>query len=98
MCTIYYFAFTSRFPLTDYGDKPYQSVATLNGYSAEGAFLYIGGFAALFGLYWFGLRRGLRPAFWLERAVVGIFAVIFNLLLPPICPLDDADIYDNIVV
>src|SRR5258708_9677400 len=97
MCTIYYFAFTSRFALTDYGDRPYQSVATLSGYSAEGAFLYIGGFVALFGLYWFGLRRGLRPASWREWALVGIFAVIFNLLLLPMYPLDAADIYDNII-
>src|SRR4051812_23146143 len=56
MCLIYYVAFTSRYGLGVYGDKPYQSVATLSKFSADGAFLYVGGFIALFALYWFGMR------------------------------------------
>src|SRR5260370_29337502 len=50
---LYYFAFTVRFSLAEHGSEHYQSVATLNNYSAEGAFLYVFAFIALFALYWF---------------------------------------------
>jgi len=94
---LYYFAFSVRFSLSAHGSEHYQSVATLNNYSADGAFLYVFAFIALFGLYWFGSRRLPRPATRNEWLLVGGFAVLFNVALLPMYPVDAADIYDNII-
>jgi hypothetical protein len=97
MSAIFFFAFGQRYSLAAYGSWPHQSIATLNHFSAEGAFLYVFGFVALFGLYAFVLRRGLHPANRLHWLLVGGFAVIFNVALLPMYPADAADIYDYIL-
>src|SRR5258708_28597618 len=99
MAAIFLWAFASRYSLAQYGNTPRATVASVNNLSAEGAFLYIAGFALLFGAYWLGLRLGLclrlpRRLSWL--LLVG-FAVSFNVILLAMYPVDAADIYDNII-
>ncbi len=94
---IYTVAFTRRYSLAEFGDKPLQLIATLNRLAVEGALIYIGSFAALFGLYWIGLRRGLRPPTRYQWALVIGFGLVFNVLLLPMYPADAADIYDYIL-
>jgi hypothetical protein len=69
----------------------------LNNLSASGAFLYVFGFVALFGLYWLGLRRGLRAPTQAHWIIVAGFAVVFSLALLPMYPADAADVYDYVL-
>lgn len=94
MTAIYYFGFAQRYSLAEYGDRPFQTIASLNNLSVSGAFLYVFGFIALFGLYWLGLRRGLRAPTQHQWIVVAGFAVVFSLALLPMYPADAADVYD----
>ncbi|MEP7286611.1 MAG: glycosyltransferase family 39 protein [Chloroflexota bacterium] len=97
MSVIFHMAFATRYSLSNDADKPLQSIATLNNFSADGAFLYVAGFAALFGLYWLAMRYGMRPPTQTQWLLVGVFALSFNILLLPMYPADAADIYDYIL-
>lgn len=103
MALIFQRAFTDRYRLDAVGHLPQQTIATLNNMSADGAFIYIAGFGALFGVYWFGYRVAIRRArktsenrrlAWLS--VMGL-AVVMNAVLLPLYPVDAADIYDYIM-
>jgi alpha-1,6-mannosyltransferase len=100
MTGIYWFAFASRYSLTQYGRFSQQSIATLNYFSAEGAFLFVFSFIALFALYVFAIRFGLglktlnRRAAWI---VIGVFALIMNFVLLPMDIFDAVDVFDYII-
>jgi len=94
---IYTLAFTRRYSLAEFGDKPLQLTATLSRLAPEAALIYIGSFVALFGLYWIGLRRGLRLPTRSQWALVIGFGLLFNALLLPMYPADAADVYDYIL-
>src|SRR5439155_8754858 len=94
---IYQFAFALRYSLREFGDQPLQTDASLNGLSAEGAFIFVASFLALFGLYWLALRKGLRQPTRTQWLLVGLFAVVFNGFLLQMYPMDAADIYDYII-
>ncbi|HLY28338.1 MAG TPA: helix-turn-helix domain-containing protein [Aggregatilineales bacterium] len=97
IAAIFLGAFASRYSLAKYGATPQATVASINNLSAEGAFLYVAGFALLFGAYWLGLRRGLHPSSRLVWLLIAAFSVIFNVILLAMYPVDAADIYDNII-
>ncbi len=97
MAVLFHFAFAARYTLAQYGQQAQQTAATLNHLSPEGAFLYIAGFLLLFGLYWIGFRRSLRTATPQQWVIVGLFAILFNVILLPMYPIDAADIYDYII-
>lgn len=110
MSLLFHVAFAGRYPLARFGDRPMQSTATINRMAVEGAVIYAGAFSGLFALYWAGYHLGVRRVrglgekskrltptrrrLWL--IVVG-FAILMNLTLLPMYPLDAADIYDYIV-
>ncbi|MCC7448101.1 MAG: hypothetical protein IT324_11840 [Anaerolineae bacterium] len=94
---IYTLAFTRRYSLAEFGSQPLQLTATLSRLAPEAALIYIGSFAALFGLYWIGLRWGLRPPTRSRWALVIGFGLIFNVLLLPMYPADAADVYDYVL-
>lgn len=97
MLGIWALAFAQRYSLTEYGHKPYQSIATLSHMSAESGALYIFGFLALFGLYGSGLRQVTRLRG--RSAFIGVlgFAIAFNVALLPMYTVDGADVYDYIM-
>ncbi len=97
MSAIFLWAFANRYSLAEYGNTPQATIASINKLSAEGAFLYIAGFILLFGCYYLGLRRGLRPTSRTLWLFVAAFAVIFNVILVTMYPVDAADIYDYII-
>jgi hypothetical protein len=94
---IFYFAFTKRYSLVEYGHRPNQSIATLSNMAPEAALLYVFSFLALFGLYWLGMRRLLRPLTRVHWILVVGFAIVFNVALLPMYTADAADIYDYII-
>ncbi len=97
MTAVYYGGFTARYSLAEHGSKPMQSIATLNSMAASGALIYAVGFAVLFGLYWLGLHFGLLSASRVQWLIVAAFALIFNISLLQMAPVDAADVYDNII-
>ncbi len=101
MLGIFYFGFTARYSLTEFGTTPRATVASLGNLSADSAFGYVAGFAALFGLYWLAMRLVSRGGLHLptqrQWLVVGGFALLFNIALLPMYPVDAADIYDYII-
>lgn len=94
---IFFLGFTARYSLAEHGNKPMQSIATLNGMAASGAVIYVIACAVLFGLYWLGMRYGLGLAGHVQWFIVVVFALIFNVSLLQMAPVDAADIYDNII-
>ena len=102
MAICFHLAFSARYSLADHGQKPLQTVATLNNMAADGAVIYVAAFSALFGLYWLGYRALRRRNLTPERSSTTWFAVIalaiaMNGVLLPLYPVDAADIYDYIV-
>ncbi|HVO42548.1 MAG TPA: helix-turn-helix transcriptional regulator [Aggregatilineales bacterium] len=98
LTALYWFGFGTRYSFAKYGTRAQQSMATLNNFSADGAFLFIASFVALFALYGlalrFGRRRVNRRAGWV---VVGVFAVLMNLALLPMHIFDAVDVYDYVI-
>jgi hypothetical protein len=98
---IFYFAFTARYGLDEYKNSPWQTIATLNRLSADGAFIYVAAFLALFGLYAFGARQVMRlardPRDWTAWLLIGGMALAFNVALLRMYPADAADTYDYII-
>src|SRR5258708_2606710 len=101
MLGIFLFGFTARYSLAGFGTTPHGTVASLGNLSADSAFGYMAGFAALFALYWLAIRlvsrRGLRLPSRRQWLLVGGFAFLFNAALLPMYPIDAADIYDYII-
>lgn len=93
---VWLIAFLHPYSLAENGYKSAQSLGTLSGLTASNAILFLGAFAALFGLYWFGVRyvrKASRPR-WI--IVIGM-GLLFNAVLLPVYPVDAADVYDNII-
>ena len=102
----FYLAFVSRYDLGQFGNRPRQTIGSLNQYSNEGALLYITAFGVVFGAYGLGYLL-LKPTvrkhrvtttqyLWLLVTAVG-FGLAFNLVLLSMYPADAADVYDNII-
>jgi hypothetical protein len=93
---IWLIAFLRPYSLADNGYKAAQSLGTLSGLTVSNAILFVGAFAALFGLYWFGARY-VRTASRNRWTVVIGMGMLFNVVLLPMYPVDAADVYDNII-
>lgn len=100
---LFHFAFAARYPLDLFGDRPRQSIGTLTRYSNEGAYWYIGGMAALFGVYALGFSLGLQGSAHLSPAqrrwtlaLLAAGGAAFSLILLPMYPVDASDVYDYI--
>ncbi len=94
---LFFYGFAGRYSLSQFGNLPRQSIATLNKYSNEGALLYIVVFVLLFAAYWLGYQiiRGLSQRRFLV-IIVG-FSVLFNLIMIQMYPADASDVYDYIL-
>src|SRR5258708_12027992 len=101
MLGIFFFEFTARYSLAEFGTTPHGTVASLGNLSADSAFGYVADFAGRVGLYWLAMRlvsrRGLRLPSRRQWLLVGGFAFLFNAALLPMYPIDAADIYDYII-
>jgi succinate dehydrogenase/fumarate reductase cytochrome b subunit len=53
---VFHFCFASRYSLNQFGNRPWQTIGSLNRYSNEGALLYIAAFGIVFSTYWLGFR------------------------------------------
>ncbi|MCC7207215.1 MAG: helix-turn-helix domain-containing protein [Anaerolineae bacterium] len=104
MILIFGLAFSHRYSFAQYGNRPHATFASLSRLSVEGALLYVGGFAALFGLYWLGYRLGVRrlamhAAAPSRRVWLLVFGggMLLNAALLPLTPADATDLYDYVI-
>ncbi len=97
MGLLFFYGFAGRYSLSQFGNLPRQSIATLNKYSNEGALFYIVTFALLFACYWLGYQiiRRLSQR-WFLVIIVG-FSVLFNIIMVQMYPADASDVYDYIL-
>lgn len=98
MTALFYRNFAARYNLVTHLTKPFQTFATLSGFSLEGAWLYCLTFGLAFALYGIGYRFGARRlrnahAVWL---ILGLSTLAHAALLP-MYPLDATDVYDYII-
>jgi alpha-1,6-mannosyltransferase len=93
---IWWFAFGGRYPLSEHGWKPLQSLASLNENSLMSAVLYIAANLLLFILWWEGVKWVERVKRWGWIVLIGGM-IAFNAALLPMHPMDAADIYDYII-
>ena len=93
---LWWLIFERPLSLAQYGDLNWQSLGTITQLSTPQGILMSVGFAALFGLYWLG-SRFLKAGSRMQLAIVMGFALLFNVILVFMYPVDAADVYDNII-
>lgn len=93
---VFYFGFTQRYSLAEFGDKPQATMATLSKLTPESFLIYVAGFALLFGLYALGLGQVHRLSIRSKTAIGFLIGagLLFNAVLLPMYTFDASDVFD----
>ncbi len=96
--SIYLFLFTLPYPLARHVDTPFLDLGKITEYEWSANIQMVGGFAALFVMYYVGYRLCRRiQVSPVVMAVLFGFPALFSVILAYMYPISAADVFDYIV-
>ena len=94
---IYEWSFVRPYNLYTWWSVPAQTIGKITNYDPRAYAGYTLAFLALFLFYWFACRLATRRQRRLTWGAVIGGAILFNLALLSLYPVDSADVFDNII-